>query len=166
MALRHTVFISFASTPGALDLTRAGILIDEQDHEGIRIAANILRQDIVKVIKGPPPTLYGGFDKFALGETATSVIIIGCIETSRVLWDLEQTGKTDYGNIRGKWESFSTCLVEHPVPGCERALVIAGSDKRGTIYGIYTLSEQLGVSPFVLMPTLLRLKVFFLFLHY
>jgi len=38
-------------------------------------------------------------------------------------------------------------VVPHPLPGIDRALVICGSDKRGTIYGIYDLSEQMGVSP-------------------
>lgn len=50
-------------------------------------------------------------------------------------------------DIEGQWESYVTTMVPEPVPGWERALVIAGSDKRGTIYGIYSLSEQIGVSP-------------------
>jgi hypothetical protein len=38
-------------------------------------------------------------------------------------------------------------VVRNPLPGLKSALVIAGSDKRGTIFGIYDLSEQIGVSP-------------------
>jgi hypothetical protein len=38
-------------------------------------------------------------------------------------------------------------VVKDPLPGVEQALVIAGSDRRGTIFGIYQLSEMLGVSP-------------------
>ena len=49
--------------------------------------------------------------------------------------------------IAGQWESAVTTIVERPFPGVRRALVIAGADKRGTIYGIYDLSEQIGVSP-------------------
>src|SRR5690606_25775486 len=37
--------------------------------------------------------------------------------------------------------------VKDPFPGVNEALVIAGSDKRGTIYGIYGLSQLIGVSP-------------------
>ncbi len=49
--------------------------------------------------------------------------------------------------IEGKWEASATAVVEHPAPGIGRALVIAGSDKRGTIFGICDLSQALGVSP-------------------
>ena len=45
--------------------------------------------------------------------------------------------------------STSFALVEDPLPGIRRALVIAGSDKRGTIYGLFHLSERIGVSPLV-----------------
>jgi hypothetical protein len=49
--------------------------------------------------------------------------------------------------IRGKWESYISKVVDNPFPGIDRALVIAGSDMRGTIYGLYDVSEQIGVSP-------------------
>ena len=55
--------------------------------------------------------------------------------------------KIDVSSIAGKWESFLIQVVAKPLPGVSSALVIAGSDKRGTIYGIYDLSEQIGVSP-------------------
>jgi hypothetical protein len=55
--------------------------------------------------------------------------------------------KLDVSGIAGMWESAVTAVVERPMPGIRRALVIAGADKRGTIYGIYDLSEQIGVSP-------------------
>ncbi|HEY4789418.1 MAG TPA: glycosyl hydrolase 115 family protein, partial [Bacteroidales bacterium] len=50
-------------------------------------------------------------------------------------------------DISGKWEHFLIQVVEKPMRGVDRALVIVGSDKRGTIYGIYDLSQQIGVSP-------------------
>jgi len=49
--------------------------------------------------------------------------------------------------IAGKWESFLIQVVPKPLPGVASALIIAGSDKRGTIYGIYDFSDQIGVSP-------------------
>jgi hypothetical protein len=56
-------------------------------------------------------------------------------------------GKLDVAAIRGQWEAFLVEVIEQPLPGVDRALVIAGSDKRGTIYGIYEISQQIGVSP-------------------
>lgn len=53
----------------------------------------------------------------------------------------------DVSAIEGKWEAFVSQLVKNPVDGTAQALVIAGSDPRGTIYGIYDVSEQIGVSP-------------------
>jgi len=49
--------------------------------------------------------------------------------------------------VAGKWETWITQTVDAPAPGIDHALVIAGSDKRGTIFGIYDLSSQIGVSP-------------------
>ena len=56
-------------------------------------------------------------------------------------------GKIDVKGVEGKWESYVVQVVKSPVEGTDNALVIAGSDKRGTIYGIYELSQQIGVSP-------------------
>src|SRR5262249_36951671 len=66
---------------------------------------------------------------------------------SRLIDDLVSRHKLDVGDVRGKWESFVIDVVDKPFDGVDRALVIAGSDKRGTIYGLYDLSTQMGVSP-------------------
>lgn len=60
---------------------------------------------------------------------------------------LYQAGKIDSRIIRGGWECFTSQVVDNPLPGIDRALVIVGSDMRGTIYGLYDVSEQIGVSP-------------------
>jgi hypothetical protein len=49
--------------------------------------------------------------------------------------------------VKGQWEAFVQQVVENPRPGVARALVIAGADKRGTIFGAYDLIERAGVSP-------------------
>src|SRR6185503_11404694 len=55
--------------------------------------------------------------------------------------------KLDVSAVAGRWETFVTQVVDKPIAGVDRALVIAGSDKRGTIYGVYDLSSEIGVSP-------------------
>jgi hypothetical protein len=74
-------------------------------------------------------------------------ILIGTIGKSPLIDGLVGAHKIDVSSIVGKWESFSVQVVPNPLPGVESGLVIVGSDKRGTIFGIYDLSEQIGVSP-------------------
>src|SRR4029078_1043520 len=76
-----------------------------------------------------------------------SPILIGTIGRSAIIDQLATAKKIDTSSIAGKWESYLIQVVADPLPGISSALVIAGSDKRGTIYGIYDLSEQMGVSP-------------------
>ena len=79
--------------------------------------------------------------------TAERVVIIGTVGQSPLIDRLVRAGRLDVQAIAGRWEAFLHEVVENPLPGVRRALVIAGSDRRGTVYGIYTLSEQIGVSP-------------------
>jgi len=65
---------------------------------------------------------------------------------SPMLSKLEEQGIVDTSKLDGKYEVFGFYLAS--VPGkIENLLVIAGSDKLGTIYGAFDLSEKMGVSP-------------------
>ncbi|KFL44963.1 hypothetical protein IL54_0330 [Sphingobium sp. ba1] len=75
------------------------------------------------------------------------MVLIGTLGESPTIDRLAATGKIDVAPIKGKWESYSLQTVRNPMPGIEEALVIIGSDKRGTIYGIYDLSQNIGISP-------------------
>lgn len=146
--MRHDTFISFSVPAGsnAFDLTKSQIVVDESDHEGVKIAARILGEDFARVT-GNEPSRVVHHAQAAENLQAETAILIGCIETSQILQALEKNGKADFSSIKGKWECFTTSVVDYPLPGCERALIIAGSNKRGAIYGVYALSEQMGVSP-------------------
>lgn len=139
--------VSFDSSPDApVELQSSAIVVDERDHEGVLVAARNLAQDFARVTRGSPRPIVRS--NGARIEVPGSVaIVIGCVESSPLVQRLERDGTADFSGIRGKWESFQTSLVRQPFDGCTWALVIAGSDKRGTIYGAYTLSEQIGVSP-------------------
>ncbi|RDW82743.1 hypothetical protein BP6252_03855 [Coleophoma cylindrospora] len=76
-----------------------------------------------------------------------TVIIAGTIGKSSLISNLILTGKLNVSAIDGKWESFTSEVISSPLPGVQRALVVAGSDLRGTIFGLYDISEQMGVSP-------------------
>ena len=80
-------------------------------------------------------------------NSSKTVIIAGTIGNSSVIDSLIEQGKLNTTAINGKWEAFVSQVVKDPIEGCDEAVVIAGSMPRGTIYGIYDISEQIGVSP-------------------
>lgn len=116
----------------------ASLSVSTNDWPGVRRAAGDLQADIERVT-GQKPALSNA----AQGET----VIIGTVGRSELIDALIAAGKLDVTPICGRWEAFVITTIEQPMPGIARALVIAGSDKRGTIYGIYELSQQIGVSP-------------------
>jgi hypothetical protein len=119
----------------------ATLHVDAGDYAGVIRAANDLAADIERVTGCAP--------KLSQEEhiAGSEMILVGTLGKSRALDRLVREGKLDAADLQGKWESFVEQVVPHPWPGIARALVIAGSDKRGTIYGIYDLSEEMGVSP-------------------
>ncbi|KAF4435942.1 hypothetical protein F53441_13370 [Fusarium austroafricanum] len=139
--------IDFEASAGSVSLVGASIVVDQSDYPGIIRAARDLAQDFARVTKGDPSPLIvvASESDFAKIETKTA-ILIGSIGSNGIIKDLVQRG-VDTQSIEGKWETFSTTVIEESLGKCEKALVIAGSDKRGVIFGVYTLSEQIGVSP-------------------
>ncbi len=130
---------------GDFVLARVGatteIYVDANDYPGVARAANDLCQDIQRVTGIAPRVQHDGSE---LGATA---VIIGTLGKSALIDRLIREHKIDVARLQGKWESYVIQTVAQPIPGVSAALVIAGSDKRGTIYGIYESSEQIGVSP-------------------
>jgi hypothetical protein len=117
------------------------LVLDKSDWPGVLRAAGDLQADIQRVT-GVKPALET--KRVPAGKT---VIIIGTLGKSTLIDSLSKSGKIDTAPIVGKWESFVITTVANPLPNISQALVIAGSDKRGTIYGIYEISGQIGVSP-------------------
>jgi hypothetical protein len=72
---------------------------------------------------------------------------IGTLGAHPAIDRLVATGKLDVKDLKGAWESFVIAVVDRPAPGAPRALVVVGSDRRGTAYGVYELSRAIGVSP-------------------
>lgn len=123
------------------DGTAVDIYVDAADHAAVVRAVGDLQADVERV-SGVSPTIEN-----ALGGLSSQAILIGTLGQSPVIDDLVSQGKLDTLGVAGKWESFVIQAVNDPVPGVSRALVIAGSDRRGTIYGIYDVSQAIGVSP-------------------
>jgi hypothetical protein len=78
-----------------------------------------------------------------------SAIIVGTLGKSKPIDTMVKTEKLLVDTIKGKWESFLIQVVDKPLAGINKALVICGSDPRATAFGIFELSKRLGVSPWV-----------------
>lgn len=112
----------------------ARVVTSTKDHEVVTIAAADLREDLQRV-SGREPRRNG------------AEVWAGTIGRSPAIDRLIAEGKLDAKQLRGALESFIIASVERPAPGVPKALVIAGSDRRGTAFGIYELSRAVGVSP-------------------
>lgn len=121
----------------------AGSIYLDQEKElpQVQRAAGDLVTDI-EAVTGKKPSLKQEKDGYT-----ENMIIIGTVGQGGMVDRLAAAGKLDLTGVTGEWEAFTLQTVDHPYDGVNKALVIAGSDKRGTIYGIYEVSEMIGVSP-------------------
>lgn len=120
------------------------ILIGKNAPKGTLHAAKNLSDDFKKVCGRQASVIE--IDKNNVSGPGKKVIIIGTMGDP-VLASLFKSGKLDKTKLDGKNEKYILKTIDNPIPGVEEAIVVAGSDRRGTIYGIYELSEQIGVSP-------------------
>ncbi len=117
--------------------TTAPIVVDKNDCKGVLRAVNNLSDDIRKVT-GTASTVVSSTN------AANGSIIVGTIGQSRLIDKLIKQKKLDVKKIKGHWEGYV-------IDNVDGNLVIAGNDRRGTIYGIYEVSRQIGVSPWYWM---------------
>jgi hypothetical protein len=139
------VYIAPNAAPGRFPLAANGrvapLFVSDDDFPGVARAAHDLRADIGHVT-GIEPALATD----AL-PAERHVVIVGTLGRNAAIDRLVRERKLDTRGLAGRWETFVVQVVPKPQPGIDQALVIAGSDRRGTIYGIYDISEQIGVSP-------------------
>ncbi|UUL81209.1 glycosyl hydrolase 115 family protein [Sphingomonas qomolangmaensis] len=126
------------NTTGALSLIERGVaarvVVEGGTDAGVRDAAQDLTRDLAAVA--------GRAD-----VAPDRAVLIGVVGASPLVDRLIAEGKLDVSTLAGRWEGFVQQVVEAPMPGVTRALVIAGSDRRGAIFGTYDLSRRAGVSP-------------------
>lgn len=137
--------VCLTKSKGSFTLIRAGrpasIMVDASADSAVQRVASSLANDIARVGGKPAPLISDA--KNASGE----VIIIGVIGHSPLIDGLVRAGKLDVSNLSGQWEAFQRVVIERPFPGVAKALLIAGADRRGAVYGTYDISEKMGVSP-------------------
>ena len=119
-------FVIFQPSPDAISLNSAGIAFDSREHSCVQLAIANLKQDFERVT-----------GKKSLNGDANT-IIVGTVGTNKQIDQWVKKGILR--DLKGKTEKYVIKTIDGQ-------LVIAGSDKRGTVFGIYELSKQMGVSP-------------------
>ncbi|KAF9877130.1 hypothetical protein CkaCkLH20_05396 [Colletotrichum karsti] len=117
------------------------IILSSNEAKAVKLAAASLAKDITLVLGANTTLIYDTLPQ----NTTSPLIIVGTLSHSQLIpADVITTS-----SISGKWESYTHELVTPSDPGTSsaQALAITGSDRRGTVFGIYALSEQIGVSP-------------------
>ena len=137
-------YVIYHKEDGAFALSTSGVstpfVISSNDFPGVHRVAKALQNDILNVTGTKPQVT---IDTLRTG----GFVLIGTLGKNPLIDALVREKKLDGEGIAGKRETFVTQIVDHPFLGVDRILVIAGSDKRGTIYGMFDLSRNIGVSP-------------------
>jgi hypothetical protein len=134
-----------ASMKGVLALAESGRPIpwfaDSQDYPGVHRVMGYIQADIEKVTGQKPEVVIANHPR------GKQLVLVGTLGKSTLIDQLVNSGKVRTELIQGKWESTLIEVVDHPFNGVDKALVIIGSDKRGTLYGIFEIAKRIGVSP-------------------
>ncbi|MBN1894482.1 glycosyl hydrolase 115 family protein, partial [bacterium] len=138
-------YVSFKKSRGGFTLSARGRpatwVFDAAEDPGVQRALKTLMADIARVADSEPALSTDGL------PASGHIVLAGTVGKSRVLDGFIRENGIDVSDLEGRREKFFIQVVEKPVSGPERALIIAGSDKRGTIYGLYDMAEEIGVSP-------------------
>ena len=136
------------------------LYIDPKDSEydGISLIAETLKADLARVIGGKIDEEGKALeDENGLNiitdraRLSGKAIIAGTYgeNGNQIINELIENGKIDVTDLKDRWESYLMQVLRSPLSGMEEVLVIVGSDKRGTIYGLLHISEIIGISPWV-----------------
>ncbi|KAJ7699298.1 hypothetical protein B0H17DRAFT_1006233 [Mycena rosella] len=147
-ALGQDTCVAFQSSPSTFTVASNGkaapLILSSDEWPGVQRAAQDFAADIERVTGIKP----------AISNVSSSTparsslpIIIGTLGKSSLIDQIVNSTKLDVSSIENQWEAFTTQVVANPLPGIDKAYVIIGADKRGTIFAMYDHSEQFGVSP-------------------
>ena len=122
--------VAMSCHPGSFCLSDACIVTDPQDELAVQTAAGLLRDDIARVTGKQAPA------------ASSRRVLVGTLGRNAAIDSLVAAGRLDVSEIEGEWERYIVEAID------ENTLVVAGSDRRGTAYGVFRLSEEIGVNPF------------------
>jgi hypothetical protein len=122
-------------------LTTTTIIYDTADYATVKLAARLLAQDI-ETISGYRPSIQSN-----LQGVKGNVIIIGSIDSSGLIRNPAIKKYINTSALENKWEMYHIQTLKKPISYISNALVICGSDRRGTAYGVFDIAERIGISP-------------------
>lgn len=117
------------------------ISYDTSDDALVKRSADFLAGDIEKVTGRRPGVVS------TINSLNGNLVIIATIGNNPLIDQLIADKKLNVDSIRNQWERFIIQTIDNPFPGVQQVLVIVGSDRRGAAYGVFTLSKEIGVSP-------------------
>lgn len=117
------------------------IYTDSTDDWLVQKSASLLQEDITSVTSNKPIIIHD------LKYAKNNLIIIGSIKNSITIQNLDASKKIKIDSIKNKWEAFQISTINSGLKNIQSTLVISGSDKRGTAFGVFELSKKIGVSP-------------------
>lgn len=119
----------------------AAVMVEATADSAVRHAADSFAADLQRVGGKAAPR---GDD---IARARGPVVIVGVLGHSAWIDQLVHEKAISLDDLAGQWEGYRQIVVDQPTPAIERALVIVGSDRRGAVFGLYDLSEKIGVSP-------------------
>ena len=140
VVVKENMIQSKSAFPLVTSNTKAAVVYDADDYLVVQKTAELFVADVESVTG----------KQLRLTDTVKGdkeIIVVGTIEKNRLIRQLAEKGKLDISPLEGAWERYLIQTVSRPFPGVSKALVIAGSDRRGAAYGLFSLSEMMGVSP-------------------
>ncbi len=141
LCVSRAQLISEKAGSSSYAVSNASILVDANDHAVVKKAAHFFSTDMQSV------TLRESSVQNTISKSNKTAIIIGSVDQSSFIKQLVQQKKLNITDIKGKWEAYKIVTIKNPFKGIDQALVIAGSDRRGTAFAVFELSKQIGVSP-------------------
>ena len=123
------------------------IRVAPDEFPGVIRAANDLAIDFGRVLGVNATVVSANWNTTVSTNPLKPIILVGTAGHSSLIDNLVASGKLTTAAISDKWETFSYQVIPAPWQGKDAVLTISGSDMRGTIFGIYDISEQIGVSP-------------------